>query len=412
MKLYKTSSLARMFLLVVLTCMLGACGTSQNTGAGGTPTVTHQATPSPTPTPTPTLRNPTSPIKALRMINHAKGWALTDQNILLTTDGGQIWKDVTPSGSAYGKYAYGDFMNDKYAWIVSTAQQLGNGVNVLRTSDGGRHWQSSTISVSAVMPLDPPHFLTIREGFLELNIGGGAAGSEGIGIFHTTNGGQTWTEVAASNNQSNSSFPLTGRKNGISFKDMQSGWATGEDASANPWLYMTHDGGHTWNKQSIPPVFPNPTDIQHYTTTPPVFFGNTGFLPVTVIINGGTDPHVLEIYKTTDGGITWTLIKPEHAFGSSNAAGLTTDDLYIADVNHAWGTDYVGQVWGTSDGFKNWQLLNSQMAGDPNSDMNMKALSFVDASYGWGITKTKLLHTTNGGRTWSEIVYHLAGSAG
>jgi photosystem II stability/assembly factor-like uncharacterized protein len=86
---------------------------------------------------------------------------------------------------------------------------------------------------------------------------------------------------------------------------------------------------------------------------------------------------------------------------------LTTDDLYIADVNHAWGTDYIGQVWGTSDGFKNWQLLNSQMAGDPNSDMNMKALSFVDAAYGWGITKTKLLHTTDGGRTWSEIVYHL-----
>jgi hypothetical protein len=44
MKLYKTSSLARMFLLVVLTCMLGACGTSQNTGTSGTPTVTREAT--------------------------------------------------------------------------------------------------------------------------------------------------------------------------------------------------------------------------------------------------------------------------------------------------------------------------------------------------------------------------------
>src|SRR5262249_28552218 len=157
-----------------LISLLSACGASQNTGAGGTP-VTVSATPSPTPV----LRNPTSPIKALRMFDHSKGWALTDENILLTRDGGQVWKDVTPSGSAYGKYAYGHFMNDKYAWVVSTAQPMDNSVNILRTSDGGQHWQSSTISTSAVSVLDSPHFLTTQEGFLELGIGGSAMGSQG-----------------------------------------------------------------------------------------------------------------------------------------------------------------------------------------------------------------------------------------
>lgn len=402
MKKYKMSSVVGMLLLALLTCMLGACGTSQNTRTGGSPTATHAATP----TPTPTLRNPTSPIKALRMLDHSKGWALTDQNILFTSDGGQVWKDVTPSGSVYGKYAYGDFMNDRYAWVVSTAQPMDNSVNVLRTSDGGEHWQSSVISVSAVMLLDTPHFLTTQEGFLELIIGGSAAGSEGVGIFHTTDGGQHWTEVSAT--QQERGLPLGGHKNGISFRDVQNGWATGEDASSNPWLYVTHDGGHTWNAQSIPSVSSNTSDVLHYTTTPPGFFGNTGFLPVIATVDGAASPSVLEIYKTTDGGATWTLITPEHAFGNTNASGWSTNDLYIADVNHAWGTDYAGQVWGTSDGFKNWQLLNSQMTGgDPNSDMNMTALSFADASHGWGITKTKLLHTTDGGQTWSELVYHL-----
>jgi photosystem II stability/assembly factor-like uncharacterized protein len=403
MKLYK--ALARMFLLALLTFMLSACGASQNTGAG--PTATHGATP----TATITLQNPTSPIKALRMLDHSKGWALTDQKLLSTTDGGQVWQDVTPSGSAYGKYAYGQFMNDKYAWVISTTQPMDNSVNVLRTSDGGQHWQSSTISASAVSVLDPPHFLTTQEGFLELGIGGSAAGSQGAGIFHTTDGGQNWTQVASSN-PPDDSFPLVGHKSGISFADVHNGWATGQDASNIPWLYVTHDAGHTWSKQSIPLVSTDPTAQLNYKTTPPVFFGNTGFLPVTAsgMFSAGAAAAttVMYIYKTTDSGATWTVIKPQHAFGDSNAAGFASDDLYITDVNHAWGTDAIGRVWGTSDGFNNWQLLNSQMGGDPNSDMNMKALSFVDASYGWGVSKTTLLHTTDGGRTWNEIVYHLA----
>lgn len=409
MKLYKMPSIIGILLLALLASMLGACGTSQNTETGGSPT----ATPGTTPTPT-TLINPTSPIKALRMLDHSKGWALTDQNILFTTDGGQVWKDVTPSGNAYGKYAYGDFMSDKYAWVVSTTQQLGNGVNVLRTSDGGQHWQSSTISVSpAVMPLDPPHFLTTQEGFLELNIGGSAAGSEGIGIFHTTDGGQNWTQISAT--QQAGGLPLTGHKNGISFKDVHNGWATGQDAIGKPWLYVTHDGGHTWNAQSL--TFPDayPTGQLNFVTTPPVFFGNTGFLPVAVsgTVNdySAVYPSRLLIYKTIDGGVIWTAIITQYHFGGSNKAGSTTNDLYIADVSHAWGTDGIGQVWGTSDGFNNWQLLDSQTAdlqNGPNSNKIMYALSFVDASYGWGISKTQLLHTTDGGKNWSEIVYHIA----
>jgi photosystem II stability/assembly factor-like uncharacterized protein len=134
-------------------------------------------------------------------------------------------------------------------------------------------------------------------------------------------------------------------------------------------------------------------------------------LPVTAAVNGAAEPNVLEMYKTTDGGATWTLIVPEHAFGNTNASGWTTYDLYIVDVTHAWGTDFIGQVWGTSDGFKNWQLLDSKTAdfqNGPNSDKTMYALSFVDASYGWGVSKTHLWHTTDGGRNWSEIVYHIA----
>src|SRR5579864_3861833 len=147
MKRYKLSSLAGMLLLTLLACIFGACSTSQNTGTQGNTPVVDRAAPSHQ------LQQLISPITALRMLDHSKGWALTNQNILFTSDGGQHWKDVTPSGST-GNIDRGTFMNDKYAWVVSLGQT--NSVNVLRTSDGGQQWQSSTISVNGPEVLGPP----------------------------------------------------------------------------------------------------------------------------------------------------------------------------------------------------------------------------------------------------------------
>ncbi len=374
MKRHKSSSFAGMLLLTLLACMLGACGTSQNTREG----------------------LPNLPIKAIHMLDHSKGWALTDLSILFTSDGGQNWQDVTPSGSAYGKHAFGDFMDDKYAWIVSTAQPIDNSVSVLRTSDGGQHWQSSTILVSEVSVLDYPHFLTTQEGFLELQtFGGPGAGSQAVGIFHTTDGGQNWTEV--SDTEHAGGLPHGGLKTGISFKDVHTGWATGEDASNTPWLYMTNDGGHTWNQQALPLL--SDSVAMHYVTTPPVVFGNDAFLPVNVQsqITVNTTSTGLIIYKSTNGGNSWST---DFQTNSNALTKFAANDLYIESIHNAWASDQDGNVYGTSDAGKNWSKLAS------NVDM-LQALYFVDPSYGWAISATKLWHTTDGGRHWSEMVYHI-----
>src|SRR5579883_1733426 len=274
MKYRKATSLVGTFLMVLCLWTLAACSTSQTTDAGSS---------APTPLP-----GSTSPIKAIRMLDAVKGWALTDQNILLTSDGGQHWKNVTPTGTAYGKYGRGDFLNDHVAWIVSTAQPLDTKVNVLHTSDGGQHWQSSTISINDVSLLDPPHFLTSQEGFLELGVGNLGTGSrQAVGIFHTSDGGQHWTEI--SNIGLTNPAEAIGYKTGISFKDTHTGWATGGGASATPWLYVTHNGGHTWSHQSLP----NLPGALVTTTTPPVIFGNIGFLPAEIAVSGAHQGHIM-----------------------------------------------------------------------------------------------------------------------
>ena len=382
MKLHKSSSLTGLCILALLAFLLTACSTSQSTGGGDD---------SP-----PTLPNLGLPVKTLHMLDRSKGWALTNQNILFTSDGGQNWKDVTPTGSSYGTYTVGDFMNDKYAWIIATQQQIGNSVTVLRTSDGGQHWLSSKISANEVSVLDSPHFLTTKEGFIELGtFGGPGAGSEAVGIFHTTDGGQNWTEV--SDTEHPGGLPHGGLKSGISFKDAKNGWATGEDASDTPWLYMTHDGGHTWSKQSLPPLSNGPAI--HYVTTPPVFFGNNAFLPVQVQVQASvnTVSSGFVLYKSVNGGTSWST---DFLTNPATLAKFASSDLYIESVNNAWATDQGGNVYGTSDGGEHWSKLAS------NVD-TIKTLSFVDTSYGWAVSDTKLWHTTDGGKHWSQIAYHI-----
>ncbi len=374
-------------IIALLTAFLGACGTSQTTGnIGISPSAAQNSAP---------------PIRAIRMLDRSKGWALTDQNILFTSNSGQDWKDVTPSGSAYGKYARADFLDDKYAWIAVTPQQVGNNVTVLRTSDGGQHWQSSTISANDASVGDVPHFLTTQEGFLELVTNGGpGAGSEPVGIFHTTNAGQNWTEV--SDTEHSGGLPHGGIKTGISFKDTQNGWATGEDASLTPWLYVTHDGGHTWKQQlleNLPGSIGTASTNVHYTTTPPVFFGNNGFLPIQV--QGQLDTNAVIngflILKSTDGGTTWST---DWKANPKTLTNFASNDLYIQSIQNAWATDEHGNVYGTSDAGENW----SQLASNVDA---IKALSFVDPSYGWAVSDTKLWQTTDGGHHWSEVVYHI-----
>ncbi len=387
MKQPKFSSLAGMLLLALLTAMLGACGTSQDTGTVGNTSVLSGTTPSPQ------LQNSASSIKELHMLDHSKGWALTNQKILFTSDGGQRWKDVTPPHSA-GGIDRGAFMNDKSAWVVSLGQA--NTVNVWRTSDGGQQWQSSTISVNGPEVLGSPDFLTTQEGFLEISAGGPGAGSEQASIFHTTDGGQNWTNI--------SELPRGGLKSGISFKDAQNGWATGSDASETPWLYVTHDGGHTWEQLplgQLPGSIGTESTSVHYTTMPPVFFGNDGFLPIQVVgqlaDTASSKVNGIMLLTSDNGGASW------FTDWKANPKTLTTfasTDLFIGSTHNAWATDQDGNVYGTSDAGENWSKLASKID-------TIKALSFVDTSYGWAISDTKLWQTTDGGSHWSQITYQI-----
>ncbi|HEX3641987.1 MAG TPA: hypothetical protein VHV10_11910 [Ktedonobacteraceae bacterium] len=354
------------------------------------------------------------PMIAIRMLDTIHGWALTQHSILKTADGGVEWQNVTPanafSDTPPGSTPRGDFLNDRYAWVVTPVVIPPNTalstIRVLRTTDGGKSWQSTTIDNTTGSATDMPHFLNPSDGWLQTF---GQPRSGKSNIFYTTDGGKSWYEPGKLN-QNYIPDPT-----GISFSDIKTGWETGDNPTATisgainnaqPLLDVTHDGALTWQSQSLP-VLPGAGKSDMVSTTPPVFFGSDGLLPVMDQI---VPPHSsigntqgpstgFDLYVTHDGGQSWTPTKLVTSTITSNEPSLFT--VYVADMQHVWaalGT----KLYATSDGGQNWTQL-------PPTPQPIEELSFVDTNNGWAIglsnatTLSPVLHTTDGGHTWQQI---------
>ena len=328
----------------------------------------------------------------LRMLDQVHGWALNTAAVLKTSDGGVHWTNVAPIPVS----SVGTFTDLNHAWIASvSSQEVSNTVNILRTSDGGKSWQRSSFTDSEVALINPPHFVNPQTGWIEIiNHGGPGAGNESAAIYRTKDGGQTWNKLV----ESGKGFDLPGFKTGISFKDTLNGWATGHDASNNALLYVTHDGGKSWRPQTLPDL---PGEIGtkdtfvSFQTTPPVFFGNSGLLPVQVSgqIEANKPLKGLLLYVTNDGGNTWFSYWKTQP---GALAPFSSDNLYIVNMLHAWASDsQSGIIYTTKDGGKSWQKV-------ANSIGNIKAFSFVDNANGWAITDQALWRTRDGGKSWQQ----------
>jgi photosystem II stability/assembly factor-like uncharacterized protein len=405
------NALKRPIIMSLFICLvlfgIVACSAGNTGGASSTPTTSSATTvpttqpatipatgttPGSTATPTPITQGTPSAkfaFKEIRMITTTDGWALTDSAVLKTGDGGALWINAGPPATPL-KNPVADFMNMQNAWVAATLPKSTNpdAIQVLRTQDGGQHWSTSILTTNAASMLgEAPHFVNTQDGWIEIAPDGIAAGSESVEIFATTNGGQNWSLVA-NTLSGTSGLPTGGLKSGISFKDAFNGWATGVDYSFKPWLYVTHDGGHTWQKQSLPPntaIF----DL----TTPPVFFGNVGVMPVTVYDNKGNRNGTL-MYLTNNGGQSWTA-------ASATPASFQATTVYVVDAQHAWAVDSRGLLYATANGGSTWQQLLT-------SSLQMTQLSFVDDSNGWAISTANpsapvLLKTMDGGQTWVPV---------
>ncbi|GCE21725.1 hypothetical protein KDK_55250 [Dictyobacter kobayashii] len=342
---------------------------------------------------------PQEPLTSIRMLDYSNGWALTDSKILKTRDGGWHWQNVTPSGTVLNRLAKADFMNSQYAWVANIA--VGGNIEVLRTADGGIHWQQVQIANTAGAYLtDMPHFLNANDGWLSFSVAYGMSSGILGDVYHTTDGGLHWSKLA-DYTQVLQGLYINGQASGISLKDANNIWytedpfdmnnLTGASTLDHAFASVSHDGGKSWHLQQFPTI-PGLKNA-HYTTTPPLFFGQQGIMPVYVYT---PDRSVsgLCIYTSNDGGNHWY---------TQQFTNFTPNMVNLADPAHIYADTRDGRVFATNDGGLHWfQVTSTGVIGD---------LSFIDSHDGFFITATSnqyLLRTSDGGHNWQRINYTIS----
>jgi photosystem II stability/assembly factor-like uncharacterized protein len=396
-----------LILLATLACSLTA--NTPSISPEDAVTITNTSTPSLLPTPTqsaaPTSTEASNPsptqavvetpqLTSIRFFDETHGWGVTSQYVLRTEDGGATWTNVTPAGiTDFGYSPTSYFLDVSHGWVVlpdpSDPTLPGQ---LFRTTDGGASWQESSFPAGSGGSFS---FVDANTGFYLAALGAGA-GSEWVAVESTTDGGATWETVfthepGAAENPGD--LPAGGMKSGITFRDATHGWVTGNEPADNFfYLYYSTDGGSKWVQQ--PAEIPSALGTVFVGTYPPVFFGQNGIMPVTLVGNVIN----LVIYTSKDGGASWTSAPGLVA----NAGRGELTDFVTPNDGFVWAT---GRFAVTHDGAQSWDTVTPSVAfGD-----NFSSMDFVNTSTGWVVTMdanshTSLYKTTDGGTNWTPLI--------
>jgi hypothetical protein len=210
-------------------------------------------------------------------------------------------------------------------------------------------------------------------------------------LFHTTDGGLTWSALDSQ---------ISDDYTGMIFVDANTGLrtlqTTGAYASAPPAYEVTSDGGANWENRELPPPPDAPDLFNQYPyceTYQPVLLSTQSIRMLVGCFDYYSPPRQFSsyFYASQDGGATWkTIHLPDKVqaqqdrllyFGLNNAL-LLGRDIYLS----------------TSDG-QTWDFVKTV-----NWDGQF---SFSDPQYGWAVARANgavaLVQTTDWATTWTLI---------
>lgn len=210
----------------------------------------------------------------------------------------------------------------------------------------------------------------------------------GYSLFSSADGGRTWNRLR---------YPFPNHV--LVFKNPQDGWGvSGQTVNIFSHYYPRHcgslirttDGGRSWIRLPVPMCDPGATIMLN-----PL----VGWLwGITNNPYGTGDPNILA--KTTNGGITWTVInrqKIQEEYFISPKDGWARGSVHGISST---ATPTYKNLYATTDGGMTWHLV-SQL---PHP---FYGLFFLNRQDGWAFGGTHLktlLHTTDGGQIWTVHV--------
>ncbi|MFN0112520.1 MAG: WD40/YVTN/BNR-like repeat-containing protein [Blastocatellia bacterium] len=193
-------------------------------------------------------------------------------------------------------------------------------------------------------------------------------------------------------------------------------------ATASGGLWRTVNNGTTWE-----PLFDNETvssigDVDIVQSNPDVIWAGTGEPNNRQSSSWGNG-----VYKSTDGGKSWMNVglKDTHHIGRIVIDQKNPDTVYVAALGHLWGANKERGLYKTTDGGKTWTLAKfinedtgfTDLAMDPNDPNTLYAAAYqrrrTAFGYQGGGPGSGLYKSTDAGATWAKLTNGLpAGDAG
>jgi len=391
-----------LILAILTTVLLGACtaaapstGTPVITFAPSSAPLAEEPTLSPEPVPLDpvTLSAPLS-IHTIHMLDETRGWAIgsapeltADQPasahdlILITSDGGRTWTDVSPPESFPEGSLQADaaFIDSDHAWVVYTGSSM-----VWSTSDGGATWTTSP-ALPAGMMGSRFFALDSQNGWLLRSLEAGMS-QVWEALFRTASGGASWQIVVDPYNSENF---CRFSKTGWHFLDTSSGWMThnSHGVSASIYFQGTTDGGLTWGDYELQPPAELPDLFEEslcWTHSPQLYNPGEGLVALScTTMEPGEAFHYL--YSTTDDGSNWTITP------------YPGGDLYFLPENVIFAADQ--QLAKSPDRGTTWEVIGP-LEWDAQFNFISSELIFAAAR----IQEIhSLFRSDDAGQTWDQL---------
>jgi len=306
-------------------------------------------------------------LSQITLIDSRTGWALTkDNQILRSVDGGAMWADVSisqpPLPVQVPPMIGTCFFDGQTAFVATNAGTTNHPqIVVYHTRDKGSTWDSTNI----LTKLDwekgdiggvKISFADASNGYLMIT-GTPGAGQMAKSLYRTTDGGKTFSfirDITGITDATGTMNGVAGYPTGMTFSTPETGFVTcSYSAYTFVLMFKTTDGGTTWKLWSlpVPAAYENlsPSNDYYADAYPPVFFGEQKKNGVVMLDFVQDGKHVMQSYRTTDGGGTWTLGP------ASNNPDVRT--YSFIDATTGWGLDGQGKIFTTTDGGAIWAAI-------------------------------------------------------
>jgi len=320
-----------------------------------------------------------------------------DGGVWRTTDAGVTWR---PLFNRYGSASIGALTvapgNPRVLWAgtgqVQQRWDIVDGDGVYRSTDGGDTWThvglEDTRHIGRIW-VDPRN----AEIALVAALGHNFGANEQRGIFRTENGGRTWTKVLG-RDADTGAVDIAGD---TALPDVL--YASLWQVRRHPWLdywqptigpgngiYKSTDGGRTWAPVGGSGLPKGPVGRIELGVAPGTSARRVWALIVAPVDDG--------LYRSDDGGGTWTRINSDPGLGSDYMSEVVPDPRN-PDVVWTMGRS----LHRSQDGGKSFVLAKGSPGGD---DYHCLWIDPTDAQRMITGADQGAVVTQNGGRTWSS----------